>query len=85
MRVPMTDLERQWADAAFVRVHCSYLVSLAHVTRIRLSADHPTVTVGWSTSRMRLRCASDRGTNCYRTKPASAHWRSRSVIGTRTR
>ena len=29
VRVPMSDLERQWADAGFVRVHRSYLVALA--------------------------------------------------------
>ena len=46
VRVPMSDLERQWADAGFVRVHRSYLVALGHVTRIRLGADHPSVTVG---------------------------------------
>jgi DNA-binding LytR/AlgR family response regulator len=46
VRVPMADLERQWADAGFVRVHRSYLVSLAHVTRVRLGADRPTISVG---------------------------------------
>ncbi|ANJ28310.1 LytR/AlgR family response regulator transcription factor [Agromyces aureus] len=45
VRVPMADLERQWADAGFVRVHRSYLVSLAHLTRIRLGTDHPSVTI----------------------------------------
>ena len=45
VRVPMSDLERQWADA-FVRVHRSYLVAIAHLTRIRLGGDHPSVTVG---------------------------------------
>ena len=46
VRVPMADLERQWADAGFVRVHRSYLVALGHVSRVRLSTDHPSVTVG---------------------------------------
>jgi len=45
VRVPMSDLERQWADA-FVRVHRSYLVAIPHLTRIRLGGDHPSVTVG---------------------------------------
>jgi DNA-binding LytR/AlgR family response regulator len=45
VRVPMADLERQWADA-FVRIHRSYLVAIPHLTRIRLGADHPSVTVG---------------------------------------
>ncbi|MGX5697497.1 LytR/AlgR family response regulator transcription factor [Agromyces soli] len=46
VRVPMADLEKQWADAGFVRVHRSYLVALAHVSRIRLGSDHPAVVVG---------------------------------------
>ena len=45
VRVPMADLERQWADAGFMRVHRSYLVSLAHLSRVRLGADRPSVTV----------------------------------------
>ncbi|WP_448811512.1 LytR/AlgR family response regulator transcription factor [Agromyces bauzanensis] len=45
VRVPMADLERQWADT-FVRIHRSYLVAIPYLTRIRLSADHPSVTVG---------------------------------------
>ncbi|WP_353826367.1 LytR/AlgR family response regulator transcription factor [Agromyces sp. SYSU T0242] len=46
VRVPMSDLERQWADAGFVRVHRSYLVALGHVTRARLGGERPTVVVG---------------------------------------
>jgi DNA-binding LytR/AlgR family response regulator len=46
VRVPMSDLERQWADAGFVRVHRSYLVALPHVTRVRLGGERPTVVVG---------------------------------------
>ncbi|WP_136707537.1 response regulator transcription factor [Agromyces sp. H66] len=45
VRVPMADLERQWADT-FVRIHRSYLVAVPHLTRIRLGTDHPTVVVG---------------------------------------
>lgn len=46
VRVPMTDLEQQWAAAGFVRIHRSYLVALGHVERLRLSASTPTVLVG---------------------------------------
>ena len=45
VRVPMADLERQWSDT-FVRIHRSYLVSIPHLTRVRLGSDHPSVTVG---------------------------------------
>lgn len=43
-RMSLSDLERRWADAGFVRIHRSFLVALAHVTRARLSAASPTVT-----------------------------------------
>lgn len=46
VRVPMSDLERQWSAAGFVRIHRSYLVSLTHVSRLRLGASSPTVLVG---------------------------------------
>ncbi len=49
VRVPLSDLESQWHDAGFVRVHRSYLVALDHVTRVQLSASSPTVTVGETT------------------------------------
>lgn len=46
VRIPLTDLERQWADAGFLRVHRSYLVQLDHVTRLRGGSGHATVTIG---------------------------------------
>ncbi len=45
VRVPLADLEQQWAGAGFIRTHRSYLVALSHVSQIRLSADGPHVTV----------------------------------------
>lgn len=38
VRVPMQSLERRWAAAGFVRVHRSYLVSVNHVTELRVEA-----------------------------------------------
>jgi DNA-binding LytR/AlgR family response regulator len=35
VRIPISTLESRWADAGFLRVHRSYLVSLALVTGIR--------------------------------------------------
>jgi len=46
VRISMTDLERQWADAGFVRIHRSYLVAERHVSRWRLGQEHPTVVSG---------------------------------------
>lgn len=46
LRVPMGTLEARWADAGFVRIHRSYLVSLAHITEVRLSAEQGSVMLG---------------------------------------
>lgn len=46
VRIPLNDLERRWQDAGFVRIHRSYLVALASVSRARLAADRPSVTSG---------------------------------------
>jgi DNA-binding LytR/AlgR family response regulator len=46
VRVPMATLEERWADAGFVRIHRSYLVSLAHVTEVRLAAEQGSVLLG---------------------------------------
>ena len=37
LRTPMSTLEERWADAGFVRIHRSTLVSLAHVAELRQS------------------------------------------------
>lgn len=39
IRVPLADLEQQWADAGFIRTHRSYLVALKHVSSMKLAAD----------------------------------------------
>jgi DNA-binding LytR/AlgR family response regulator len=46
VRMPLGTLEQRWADAHFVRIHRSILVSLAHVDEVRLAGAHPTVVVG---------------------------------------
>jgi DNA-binding LytR/AlgR family response regulator len=46
VRIPLSDLERQWAEAGFLRVHRSYLVQLDHVSRMRGGPGHATVTIG---------------------------------------
>ena len=45
VRVPISDLEQQWADAGFLRIHRSYLVDLSRLEQLKLSAGHSTVTV----------------------------------------
>ncbi len=46
IRVPLTTLEEEWAGAGFLRIHRSLLVSLAHVTEIRMESGRCTVAVG---------------------------------------
>lgn len=46
IRVPLADLEQRWGEAGFLRIHRSYLVCMAFVTDLRLSAAKPTVSVG---------------------------------------
>ena len=46
IRVPLTTLEEEWGDAGFVRIHRSLLVSLGHVTEVRMESGRCTVAVG---------------------------------------
>lgn len=46
VRVPLTTLEEQWAEAGFHRIHRSQLVALAHVTEVRTEAGRTSVVVG---------------------------------------
>lgn len=46
VRIPLTTLEERWADAGFVRIHRSTLVSLAHVDEIRMDGGRCAVRLG---------------------------------------
>lgn len=46
VRVPLSTLEHEWRDAGFVRIHRSLLVSIAHVTEVRMDGGRCTVHVG---------------------------------------
>ncbi|GAA1799108.1 LytTR family DNA-binding domain-containing protein [Nocardioides hankookensis] len=46
VRSPLTTLEEDWASAGFVRIHRSLLVSLDHVTEVRMDGGRCTVVVG---------------------------------------
>lgn len=46
VRVPLSTLEEQWAEAGFHRIHRSLLVALAHVTEVRTDAGRTSVMVG---------------------------------------
>jgi two-component system, LytTR family, response regulator LytT len=45
VRVPLNDLERQWAQAGYLRIHRSYLVCLDHIEQVRLGAGRASVMV----------------------------------------
>lgn len=46
VRVPLSALEERWAEAGFVRIHRSTLVSLAHVDEVRVAEGRCTVRLG---------------------------------------
>ncbi|WP_028643572.1 LytR/AlgR family response regulator transcription factor [Nocardioides sp. URHA0020] len=46
LRSPLTTLEEEWAAAGFVRIHRSLLVSLSHVSEVRMDGGRCTVVVG---------------------------------------
>jgi DNA-binding LytR/AlgR family response regulator len=46
LRSPLTTLEVEWAGAGFVRIHRSLLVSLGHVTEVRMDGGRCTVVIG---------------------------------------
>jgi DNA-binding LytR/AlgR family response regulator len=46
IRIPLNDLERQWAEAGFLRTHRSYLVSMDQVRQVRIGAGRASLFVG---------------------------------------
>ena len=46
VRIPLSQLEQQWAGAGFVRIHRSLLVSLPYVEELRVDAGRCSVVVG---------------------------------------
>lgn len=45
LRVPLSQLESEWADAGFVRIHRSLLVQMGHVREVRMDQGRCTVVV----------------------------------------
>jgi two-component system, LytTR family, response regulator LytT len=46
VRVPLNDLERQWADAGFLRIHRSYLVATDQISRVKMSGGRASILIG---------------------------------------
>lgn len=46
VRIPLAELEAQWADAGFLRIHRSYLVARSQITHVRLSAGRASIRIG---------------------------------------
>ncbi|MHA7281001.1 LytR/AlgR family response regulator transcription factor [Arthrobacter sp. MDT2-2] len=46
IRIPLNDLERQWAEAGFLRTHRSYLVAMDQVRKVRIGAGRASLFVG---------------------------------------
>ncbi|GGD13286.1 LytR/AlgR family response regulator transcription factor [Nocardioides daphniae] len=45
LRAPLSQLEAEWGDAGFVRIHRSLLVALAHIDEVRMDQGRCTVVV----------------------------------------
>jgi DNA-binding LytR/AlgR family response regulator len=46
LRIPLTTLEENWADAGFLRIHRSLLVATSHIDEVRMEAGRCTIVVG---------------------------------------
>jgi DNA-binding LytR/AlgR family response regulator len=46
VRVPLTQLEQDWSDAGFVRIHRSILIATAFVDEVRVDAGRCSVVIG---------------------------------------
>jgi DNA-binding LytR/AlgR family response regulator len=46
LRIPLTALEESWADAGFLRIHRSLLVSTGHIDEVRMDGGRCTILVG---------------------------------------
>lgn len=46
VRIPLAQLEERWSDAGFIRIHRSFLVSLALVSELRMSSSGYSVLLG---------------------------------------
>lgn len=46
VRIPLSTLEESWADAGFLRIHRSLLVSTGHIDEVRMESGRCTVAVG---------------------------------------
>ena len=77
VRTPLGTLEEQWQAAGFVRVHRSYLVSLAHIDELHLDGGHYAVRLAGKgapvlpVSRRHARELRDRLLRGARTGPAA--------------
>ncbi|QTG79771.1 LytR/AlgR family response regulator transcription factor [Arthrobacter crystallopoietes] len=45
IRVPLNDLEQQWEDAGYLRIHRSYLVAMNQVQQVRITAGKASVLI----------------------------------------
>jgi DNA-binding LytR/AlgR family response regulator len=48
VRIPLAQLEENWGEAGFVRIHRSFLVAVALITELRMGASGYTVVIGES-------------------------------------
>ena len=46
IRVPLNDLEQQWATAGYIRIHRSYLVAMDKIDTVKLQTGKAAVMIG---------------------------------------
>ena len=46
VRVPLSQLEQEWADAGFVRIHRSLLIATAYVDEVHVDGGRCSVVIG---------------------------------------
>jgi DNA-binding LytR/AlgR family response regulator len=72
VRVPLSTLEEEWADAGFVRIHRRHLVAVEHIEELRFEGGRLTVRVGGTLLPVSRRCARQLRELLTRRRPAVA-------------
>ena len=73
LRIPLSVLEENWADAGFLRIHRSLLVATGHIDEVRMDGGRCTVVVGDAELQVARRHTRDlRDVLVHQAKPSRA-------------
>jgi DNA-binding LytR/AlgR family response regulator len=76
VRIPLAQLEEHWAEAGFVRIHRSYLVSLRAITELSMGASGYTVVLGNDEERLPVSRRHTRALKDRLVRPPRGGWES---------